>query len=195
MVQHCNQSDHITKLSDTLNLIFTVLFTVEMIVKLIAFKAKVLLFPLHETLSKKMCSILWHYCYFVCFLTQGYFGDPWNVFDFVIVVGSIVDVVLSEVDVSMTIWTPVKISSEWFICCVNVSTNAKSFQMTTNNGLYFKPVFSDTWSTDHSKQTISALVHRRYRFHQLQLSFLLIQPTSLISGHWWAHFHDSFHVC
>ncbi|TRY66853.1 hypothetical protein DNTS_033024 [Danionella cerebrum] len=67
-IQHCNQSDHITKLSGTLNLIFTVLFTGEMIVKLIAFKAK------------------------------GYFGDPWNVFDFVIVVGSIVDVVLSEVD-------------------------------------------------------------------------------------------------
>uniref|UniRef100_A0A8C1LMT0 Voltage-dependent L-type calcium channel subunit alpha n=1 Tax=Cyprinus carpio TaxID=7962 RepID=A0A8C1LMT0_CYPCA len=67
-MQHCNQSDHITKLSDNLNLIFTVLFTGEMIVKLIAFKAK------------------------------GYFGDPWNVFDFIIVVGSIVDVVLSEVD-------------------------------------------------------------------------------------------------
>uniref|UniRef100_A0A672LPC8 Voltage-dependent L-type calcium channel subunit alpha n=1 Tax=Sinocyclocheilus grahami TaxID=75366 RepID=A0A672LPC8_SINGR len=70
-IQHCNQSDHITKLSDTLNLIFTVLFTGEMIVKLIAFKAK------------------------------GYFGDPWNVFDFVIVVGSIVDVVLSEVDAAL----------------------------------------------------------------------------------------------
>lgn len=40
-LQHCNQSDHVTKLSDTLNLIFTVLFTVEMILKLMAFKAKV----------------------------------------------------------------------------------------------------------------------------------------------------------
>lgn len=39
--QHCNQSDHVTKLSDTLNLIFTVLFTVEMILKLMAFKARV----------------------------------------------------------------------------------------------------------------------------------------------------------
>uniref|UniRef100_A0A4W4FWJ6 Voltage-dependent L-type calcium channel subunit alpha n=1 Tax=Electrophorus electricus TaxID=8005 RepID=A0A4W4FWJ6_ELEEL len=67
-IQHCNQSDHITKVSDNLNVIFTVLFTIEMIVKLIAFKAK------------------------------GYFGDPWNVFDFLIVVGSIVDVVLSQVD-------------------------------------------------------------------------------------------------
>uniref|UniRef100_A0A671X5Q9 Voltage-dependent L-type calcium channel subunit alpha n=1 Tax=Sparus aurata TaxID=8175 RepID=A0A671X5Q9_SPAAU len=69
-MQHCNQSDHVTKLSDTLNLIFTVLFTVEMILKLMAFKAR------------------------------GYFGDPWNVFDFVIVIGSVVDVILSEVDAS-----------------------------------------------------------------------------------------------
>ncbi|XP_034393185.1 dihydropyridine-sensitive L-type skeletal muscle calcium channel subunit alpha-1-like [Cyclopterus lumpus] len=67
-MQHCNQSDHVTKLSDTLNVIFTVLFTVEMILKLMAFKAR------------------------------GYFGDPWNVFDFVIVIGSVVDVILSEVD-------------------------------------------------------------------------------------------------
>uniref|UniRef100_A0A8C2X849 Voltage-dependent L-type calcium channel subunit alpha n=1 Tax=Cyclopterus lumpus TaxID=8103 RepID=A0A8C2X849_CYCLU len=29
---------------------------------------------------------------------KGYFGDPWNVFDFVIVIGSVVDVILSEVD-------------------------------------------------------------------------------------------------
>uniref|UniRef100_A0AAQ5ZW69 Voltage-dependent L-type calcium channel subunit alpha n=1 Tax=Amphiprion ocellaris TaxID=80972 RepID=A0AAQ5ZW69_AMPOC len=69
-MQHCNQSDHVTKLSDTLNLIFTVLFTVEMILKLMAFKAR------------------------------GYFGDPWNVFDFIIVIGSVVDVILSEVDAS-----------------------------------------------------------------------------------------------
>ncbi|KAA0711746.1 Dihydropyridine-sensitive L-type skeletal muscle calcium channel subunit alpha-1 [Triplophysa tibetana] len=70
-MQHCNQSDHITHLSDMLNVIFTVLFTVEMILKVGAFKAK------------------------------GYFGDPWNVFDFVIVVGSIVDVILSEIDAAL----------------------------------------------------------------------------------------------
>lgn len=39
--QHCNQSDHVTDLSDMLNVIFTVLFTVEMVLKLMAFKAKV----------------------------------------------------------------------------------------------------------------------------------------------------------
>ncbi|XP_030634203.1 LOW QUALITY PROTEIN: calcium channel, voltage-dependent, L type, alpha 1S subunit, a [Chanos chanos] len=70
-MQHCNQSDHVTHLSDMLNVIFTVLFTVEMILKLMAFKAK------------------------------GYFGDPWNVFDFVIVVGSVVDVILSEIDAAL----------------------------------------------------------------------------------------------
>uniref|UniRef100_A0A3Q3LS83 Voltage-dependent L-type calcium channel subunit alpha n=1 Tax=Labrus bergylta TaxID=56723 RepID=A0A3Q3LS83_9LABR len=70
-MQHCNQSDHVTKLSDMLNLIFTVLFTVEMILKLMAFKAR------------------------------GYFGDPWNVFDFIIVIGSVVDVILSEVDTAL----------------------------------------------------------------------------------------------
>lgn len=35
------------------------------------------------------------------FLSQGYFGDPWNVFDFLIVIGSIIDVILSEIDVSI----------------------------------------------------------------------------------------------
>uniref|UniRef100_A0A4W5KJU3 Voltage-dependent L-type calcium channel subunit alpha n=1 Tax=Hucho hucho TaxID=62062 RepID=A0A4W5KJU3_9TELE len=67
---HSTQTSKCCYLSDTLNMIFTVLFTVEMILKLIAFKAK------------------------------GYFGDPWNVFDFLIVIGSVVDVILSEVDVS-----------------------------------------------------------------------------------------------
>uniref|UniRef100_A0A4W5KF03 Voltage-dependent L-type calcium channel subunit alpha n=1 Tax=Hucho hucho TaxID=62062 RepID=A0A4W5KF03_9TELE len=71
-------------LSDTLNMIFTVLFTVEMILKLIAFKAK------------------------------GYFGDPWNVFDFLIVIGSVVDVILSEVD-----------DGAWNHCSSSDSENAR----------------------------------------------------------------------
>uniref|UniRef100_A0A672IF76 Voltage-dependent L-type calcium channel subunit alpha n=1 Tax=Salarias fasciatus TaxID=181472 RepID=A0A672IF76_SALFA len=70
-MQHCSQSENVTKLSNTLNLIFTVLFTVEMILKLLAFKAR------------------------------GYFGDPWNVFDFIIVVGSVVDVILSEINTAL----------------------------------------------------------------------------------------------
>uniref|UniRef100_A0A8C6X1R3 Voltage-dependent L-type calcium channel subunit alpha n=1 Tax=Naja naja TaxID=35670 RepID=A0A8C6X1R3_NAJNA len=69
-MQHYKQSDMMNELSNILNVVFTILFTIEMILKLIAFKAK------------------------------GYFGDPWNVFDFLIVVGSIIDVILSQIDVS-----------------------------------------------------------------------------------------------
>ncbi|XP_038604664.1 voltage-dependent L-type calcium channel subunit alpha-1S [Tachyglossus aculeatus] len=67
-MQAYNQSEEMNHLSDILNVAFTILFTLEMILKLMAFKAK------------------------------GYFGDPWNVFDFLIVIGSIIDVILSEID-------------------------------------------------------------------------------------------------
>ncbi|KFV89770.1 Voltage-dependent L-type calcium channel subunit alpha-1S, partial [Fulmarus glacialis] len=69
-MQHYNQSAEMNHISDILNVAFTILFTLEMILKLMAFKAK------------------------------GYFGDPWNVFDFLIVIGSIIDVILSEIDVT-----------------------------------------------------------------------------------------------
>uniref|UniRef100_A0A669R0R2 Voltage-dependent L-type calcium channel subunit alpha n=1 Tax=Phasianus colchicus TaxID=9054 RepID=A0A669R0R2_PHACC len=77
-MQHYNQSAEMNHVSDILNVAFTVLFTLEMILKLMAFKAK------HRS------ALSW----------QGYFGDPWNVFDFLIVIGSIIDVILSEIDVS-----------------------------------------------------------------------------------------------
>jgi len=32
---------------------------------------------------------------------QNYFGDAWNVFDFVIVLGSFIDIVYTEVNVSL----------------------------------------------------------------------------------------------
>ncbi|XP_037668169.1 voltage-dependent L-type calcium channel subunit alpha-1S [Choloepus didactylus] len=67
-MQHYNQSEEMNHISDILNVAFTIIFTLEMILKLMAFKAR------------------------------GYFGDPWNVFDFLIVVGSIIDVILSEID-------------------------------------------------------------------------------------------------
>lgn len=33
---------------------------------------------------------------------QNYFGDAWNVFDFIIVLGSFIDIVYSEVNVSIS---------------------------------------------------------------------------------------------
>ncbi|XP_066580597.1 voltage-dependent L-type calcium channel subunit alpha-1C isoform X2 [Amia ocellicauda] len=67
-MQHHGQSVSFNKAMNVLNMLFTGLFTVEMILKLIAFKPR------------------------------GYFSDPWNVFDFLIVIGSIIDVILSEIN-------------------------------------------------------------------------------------------------
>uniref|UniRef100_A0A663N4L8 Voltage-dependent L-type calcium channel subunit alpha n=1 Tax=Athene cunicularia TaxID=194338 RepID=A0A663N4L8_ATHCN len=65
-MQHYGQSCMFKEAMNILNMLFTGLFTVEMVLKLIAFKPK------------------------------GYFSDPWNVFDFLIVIGSIIDVILIE---------------------------------------------------------------------------------------------------
>ncbi|XP_043943456.1 voltage-dependent L-type calcium channel subunit alpha-1C-like isoform X2 [Protopterus annectens] len=66
-IQHHRQSKSFHESMNILNMLFTGLFTVEMILKLIAFKPR------------------------------GYFSDPWNVFDFLIVIGSIIDVILSVI--------------------------------------------------------------------------------------------------
>lgn len=68
-----------------------------MILKLMAFKVRVstLIFA---PIKRFPILILW--VRMLCLSVQGYFGDPWNVFDFIIVIGSVVDVILSEIDVS-----------------------------------------------------------------------------------------------
>uniref|UniRef100_A0A8C5R6D1 Voltage-dependent L-type calcium channel subunit alpha n=1 Tax=Leptobrachium leishanense TaxID=445787 RepID=A0A8C5R6D1_9ANUR len=68
-MQHYGQSKIFNDVMDVMNMVFTAVFTVEMVLKLIAFKPK------------------------------GYFSDAWNTFDSLIVIGSIVDVVLSEAEV------------------------------------------------------------------------------------------------
>ncbi|XP_060164339.1 voltage-dependent L-type calcium channel subunit alpha-1D isoform X4 [Globicephala melas] len=67
-MQHYEQSKMFNDAMDILNMVFTGVFTVEMVLKVIAFKPK------------------------------GYFSDAWNTFDSLIVIGSIVDVALSEAD-------------------------------------------------------------------------------------------------
>ncbi|XP_070594614.1 voltage-dependent L-type calcium channel subunit alpha-1D isoform X2 [Erythrolamprus reginae] len=67
-MQHYGQSKLFNDAMDILNMVFTAVFTVEMVLKLIAFKPK------------------------------GYFSDAWNSFDSLVVLGSIVDIVLSETD-------------------------------------------------------------------------------------------------
>uniref|UniRef100_H3DB19 Calcium channel, voltage-dependent, L type, alpha 1D subunit, a n=1 Tax=Tetraodon nigroviridis TaxID=99883 RepID=H3DB19_TETNG len=67
-VQHYGQSALFNYVMDILNMVFTAVFTVEMVLKLIAFKPR-------------------HY---VC--------DAWNTFDALIVVGSVVDIAITEVN-------------------------------------------------------------------------------------------------
>uniref|UniRef100_A0A8K9XM84 Voltage-dependent L-type calcium channel subunit alpha n=1 Tax=Oncorhynchus mykiss TaxID=8022 RepID=A0A8K9XM84_ONCMY len=69
-MQHHGQTHSFNDAMNILNMLFTGLFTVEMILKLIAFK------PRH------------------------YFVDAWNTFDALIVVGSVVDIAITEVNVS-----------------------------------------------------------------------------------------------
>uniref|UniRef100_A0A8C4QAD1 Voltage-dependent L-type calcium channel subunit alpha n=1 Tax=Eptatretus burgeri TaxID=7764 RepID=A0A8C4QAD1_EPTBU len=70
-MQHYKQAEVFNSVMDLLNMVFTAVFTLEMLLKIIAFKPR------------------------------GYFSDAWNVFDFLIVIGSIIDVVLSEINVSI----------------------------------------------------------------------------------------------
>uniref|UniRef100_A0A673XZA8 Voltage-dependent L-type calcium channel subunit alpha n=1 Tax=Salmo trutta TaxID=8032 RepID=A0A673XZA8_SALTR len=69
-VQHYQQSKTFNSVMDILNLIFTALFTIEMIIKLLALR------------------------------THQYFIDAWNSFDALIVVGSVLDIVVSELSES-----------------------------------------------------------------------------------------------
>ncbi|XP_047438723.1 calcium channel, voltage-dependent, L type, alpha 1D subunit, a isoform X8 [Mugil cephalus] len=71
-VQHYGQSALFNYVMDILNMVFTAVFTVEMVLKLIAFK------PRH------------------------YFTDAWNTFDALIVVGSVVDIAITEVNPTET---------------------------------------------------------------------------------------------
>ncbi|XP_061760081.1 voltage-dependent L-type calcium channel subunit alpha-1D [Nerophis ophidion] len=65
-IQHYEQSKYFTSVMDILNMIFTVVFTIEMVIKLLALRV------------------------------HHYFIDPWNSFDALIVVGSVLDIAVSE---------------------------------------------------------------------------------------------------
>ena len=67
-MKYYRQPEDYTKVLDVLNMIFTAVFALEFIFKLAAFRFK------------------------------NYFGDAWNVFDFIIVLGSFIDIGISEVN-------------------------------------------------------------------------------------------------
>uniref|UniRef100_A0A803VRM6 Voltage-dependent L-type calcium channel subunit alpha n=1 Tax=Ficedula albicollis TaxID=59894 RepID=A0A803VRM6_FICAL len=92
-MQHYGQSCMFKEAMNILNMLFTGLFTVEMVLKLIAFK------PKH------------------------YFCDAWNTFDALIVVGSIVDIAITEVNVRPSLLS----------CCCNSCLCANGFQNAEEN--------------------------------------------------------------
>ncbi|XP_049881601.1 muscle calcium channel subunit alpha-1-like isoform X3 [Pectinophora gossypiella] len=67
-MKYHKQPDEYSTVLDMLNMIFTAIFALEFIFKLAAFRFK------------------------------NYFGDAWNTFDFIIVLGSIIDIVVSQVN-------------------------------------------------------------------------------------------------
>lgn len=67
------QPEFYSEALDVLNMIFTAVFALEFIFKLAAFRFK------------------------------NYFGDAWNVFDFIIVLGSFIDIVYSEVNMKANV--------------------------------------------------------------------------------------------
>uniref|UniRef100_A0A672VBB1 Voltage-dependent L-type calcium channel subunit alpha n=1 Tax=Strigops habroptila TaxID=2489341 RepID=A0A672VBB1_STRHB len=83
-MQHYGQSKLFNDAMDIMNMVFTGVFTVEMVLKLIAFK------PKH------------------------YFTDAWNTFDALIVVGSVVDIAITEVNVSSNCSYSARISITFF---------------------------------------------------------------------------------
>lgn len=86
-----NQPLWYTELLDALNMIFTAVFALEFVFKLAAFRFKV-------RSAKK--NTKWYLIDTNLFITiQNYFGDAWNVFDFIIVLGSFIDIVYSEIKV------------------------------------------------------------------------------------------------
>ncbi|XP_026318238.1 muscle calcium channel subunit alpha-1-like [Hyposmocoma kahamanoa] len=72
-MKYHNQPEAYSEVLDALNMIFTAIFALEFIFKLAAFRFK------------------------------NYFGDAWNTFDFIIVLGSIIDIVVSQIKTKQSV--------------------------------------------------------------------------------------------
>uniref|UniRef100_A0A4W5QEB5 Voltage-dependent L-type calcium channel subunit alpha n=1 Tax=Hucho hucho TaxID=62062 RepID=A0A4W5QEB5_9TELE len=98
-IQHYGQSHLFNYAMDILNMVFTGVFTVEMIFKLIAFKPRV--------------------------SQPHYFADAWNTFDALIVVGSVVDIAITEINVSSHLHAPCSVALSEGIAVYNTEDSAR----------------------------------------------------------------------
>lgn len=81
--------------------IFTTVFALEFVLKLAAFRFKAS-FCLFFNSSLVVGFVRYHlllFCFRFLIDFQNYFSDPWNVFDFIIVLGSFIDIVYSGLNV------------------------------------------------------------------------------------------------
>ncbi|XP_051499718.1 LOW QUALITY PROTEIN: voltage-dependent L-type calcium channel subunit alpha-1F-like, partial [Apus apus] len=97
-VQHYEQSKPFNYVMDLLNMVFTGLFTVEMVLKIIAFKPRVGAWGTRGSQRDMGGSHGW--VTWMSHTLQHYFCDAWNTFDALIVVGSVVDIAVTEVNSS-----------------------------------------------------------------------------------------------
>ncbi|XP_013857173.1 voltage-dependent L-type calcium channel subunit alpha-1D isoform X4 [Austrofundulus limnaeus] len=93
-IQHHGQSHLFNYAMDILNMVFTGVFTVEMILKLIAFKPRGYVGDAWNVFDALVVfgSVV------DIILSQNYFADAWNTFDALIVVGSVVDIAITEIN-------------------------------------------------------------------------------------------------
>uniref|UniRef100_A0A4W3III4 Voltage-dependent L-type calcium channel subunit alpha n=1 Tax=Callorhinchus milii TaxID=7868 RepID=A0A4W3III4_CALMI len=100
-IQHYEQSKLFNYVMDILNMVFTGVFTVEMVLKLIAFKPRVsfMAFTFPVETDRYIIGRIAHFIFTTTNLLH-YFADAWNTFDALIVVGSVVDIAITEVNSS-----------------------------------------------------------------------------------------------
>ncbi|XP_015671692.1 voltage-dependent L-type calcium channel subunit alpha-1D [Protobothrops mucrosquamatus] len=103
-MQHYGQSKLFNDAMDILNMVFTAVFTVEMVLKLIAFKPKGYFSDAWNSFDSLV--VLGSIVDIVLSEADHYFTDAWNTFDALIVVGSVVDIAITEVNVKNHICSP-----------------------------------------------------------------------------------------
>ncbi|XP_042894573.2 voltage-dependent calcium channel type A subunit alpha-1 [Parasteatoda tepidariorum] len=103
MMKHDGQDPLFTKILKYMNITFTSLFSLECLLKIVAFgtryhNASNLYLDILSYLNEVFTSMFLLECILklVAFGCKNFFRDPWNTFDFVTVVGSVIDVMVME---------------------------------------------------------------------------------------------------
>ncbi|VDP35667.1 unnamed protein product [Soboliphyme baturini] len=92
-MKHYQSNPKFDEVLDILNFIFTSMFATEFILKVIAFTLVVIFI---NASASCVLNIVKFY---------NYFGDAWNVFDFIIVLGSFIDIVYGRISVSCVVYS------------------------------------------------------------------------------------------